>query len=100
MKEFIENNKQLWNGWAAINSKSEFYNVAGFKKGKTALKKVELQELGNVQNKSLLHLQCHFGLDTLSWADEYSVKDKEDKLPLMYSIKATYMPELAIKTGT
>jgi SAM-dependent methyltransferase len=70
MKEFVESNKSLWNGWARINSKSEFYNVSGFKAGQTSLKKVELSELGDVKGKSLLHLQCHFGLDTLSWARE------------------------------
>jgi len=42
--------------------------VEGFKNGKTSLNKLELDELGNVNGKSLLHLQCHFGLDTLSWA--------------------------------
>ena len=42
--------------------------MEGFKNGKTSLNKLELDELGNVNGKSLLHLQCHFGLDTLSWA--------------------------------
>lgn len=68
MKEFIESNRHLWNGWAKINSKSDFYNVPGFKKGETSLKQIELTELGDVSGKSMLHLQCHFGLDTLSWA--------------------------------
>ena len=27
----------------------------------------ELEALGDVKGKSLLHLQCHFGQDTLSW---------------------------------
>ncbi|MHB1948965.1 MAG: class I SAM-dependent methyltransferase [Gammaproteobacteria bacterium] len=70
MTDYIENNKVLWNGWAKINSKSDFYDVEGFKSGKTSLKKVELSELGDVKGKSILHLQCHFGLDTLSWARE------------------------------
>ncbi len=34
------------------------------------LKPVELDEVGDVRGKTLLHLQCHFGLDTLSWARE------------------------------
>jgi ubiquinone/menaquinone biosynthesis C-methylase UbiE len=68
MTEFVESNKVLWNGWATINSKSDFYNLSGFKAGASSLKKVELEELGDVKGKSLLHLQCHFGLDTLSWA--------------------------------
>jgi SAM-dependent methyltransferase len=29
---------------------------------------LEREEVGDVAGKSLLHLQCHFGLDTLSWA--------------------------------
>ncbi len=47
---------------------SEFYDVAGFNAGKSTLKDVEVQELGDVSGRSLLHLMCHFGLDTLSWA--------------------------------
>ena len=70
MNEFISNNKTLWNAWTTINSKSTFYNLAGFKAGISSLKKIELQELSDVKNKSLLHLQCHFGLDSLSWAKE------------------------------
>jgi SAM-dependent methyltransferase len=46
------------------------YDVPGFKQGKSSLKSVELEELGDVRGKTLLHLQCHFGLDTLSWARE------------------------------
>ena len=42
--------------------------MAGFKEGKTTLNRLEMEELGNVNGKSLFHLQCHFGLDTLSFA--------------------------------
>ncbi len=34
------------------------------------MKSIELKEVGDVKGKSLLHLQCHFGKDTLSWARE------------------------------
>ncbi|MFY0651432.1 MAG: class I SAM-dependent methyltransferase [Cyclobacteriaceae bacterium] len=34
--------------------------------GDTSLKEIELQLLGSVEGKSILHLQCHFGQDTLS----------------------------------
>jgi SAM-dependent methyltransferase len=44
------------------------YNLEAFKKGKTSLMNYELLALGNVKQKSLLHLQCHFGQDTLSWS--------------------------------
>jgi 2-polyprenyl-3-methyl-5-hydroxy-6-metoxy-1,4-benzoquinol methylase len=47
---------------------SEFYDVEGFMQGKSTLKSVELNELGEIKGKSLLHLQCHFGMDSLSLA--------------------------------
>lgn len=65
---FFKENRDLWNGWTGIHTKSESYDVEGFKNGKSSLKPTELQELGDVSQKELLHLQCHFGLDTLSWA--------------------------------
>lgn len=68
MKSYTETNRELWNKLTEINSKSKFYDLEKFRSGASSLKKVELEELGNVQGKSLLHLQCHFGLDTLSWA--------------------------------
>ena len=68
MNKHMETNRDLWDGWARINVKSKFYDVDGFKSGETSLRSVEIEELGDVSGKSLLHLQCHFGLDTLSWA--------------------------------
>jgi tRNA/tmRNA/rRNA uracil-C5-methylase (TrmA/RlmC/RlmD family) len=47
---------------------SDFYDVDSFRKGKSSLKHIEIEELGEIGGKSLLHLQCHFGLDTLSLA--------------------------------
>jgi SAM-dependent methyltransferase len=46
----------------------DFYDIEGFLAGKSTLRNIEIEELGNVSGKSMLHLQCHFGLDTLSWA--------------------------------
>ena len=70
MDEYLRSNRTLWNNWAAIHfqSKSSIYDVAGFRAGKLSLGPIELEELGDVAGKSLLHLQCHFGMDTLSWA--------------------------------
>jgi len=61
-------NRDRWDELVAIHARSAFYDVAGFKAGKTSLRPIELDELGDVAGKSLLHLQCHFGLDSLSWA--------------------------------
>ena len=63
-------NLQLWNAWAKIHEHAPGYNTAGFLAGETALTPVELEELGPFvhEGTTLLHLQCHFGLDTLTWA--------------------------------
>ena len=67
-KQYFETNKETWNKKVSIHAKSEFYDVKSFLKGKTSLNAYELEELGDVKGKSLLHLQCHFGQDTLSWS--------------------------------
>ena len=67
-KKYFDVNKETWNEKVSIHAKSEFYDVKGFKKGETSLNAYELEELGAVKGKSLLHLQCHFGQDTLSWS--------------------------------
>ncbi|MGH7640854.1 MAG: class I SAM-dependent methyltransferase [Candidatus Dormibacteria bacterium] len=53
-----------------IHAGSDFYDLAGFRAGRSTLEPFELEELGDVRGRSLLHLQCHFGMDTLSWARE------------------------------
>jgi SAM-dependent methyltransferase len=68
LHEYLKSNQQMWDKHAAIHVDSKFYDVEGFKKGETSLTFVEREELGDVSGKALLHLQCHFGLDTLSWA--------------------------------
>ncbi|MDQ5825872.1 MAG: class I SAM-dependent methyltransferase [Chloroflexota bacterium] len=69
MDQYLESNRDLWNAWTDLHERSPAYDVEGFKKGKFRLHSVEKQELGDVRGKTLLHLQCHFGLDTLSWAN-------------------------------
>lgn len=66
--KYFKSNLKLWNKRTAIHKSSEFYDVEGFKKGKNVLTNIELAELGDVSGKSMLHLQCHFGLDSMSWA--------------------------------
>ena len=68
MDEFLKANRELWDKLAPIHQKSEFYDVEGFLKGKQTLDPIELEELPDLNRKKLLHLQCHFGMDTLSLA--------------------------------
>jgi SAM-dependent methyltransferase len=68
MDKFTQANQDLWNELVPIHAASELYNLKGFKAGESTLSPIDLEEVGDVAGKSLLHLQCHFGLDTLSWA--------------------------------
>lgn len=67
MDTFREGNLVVWDAWAAAHYVSEFYDVEGFRSGRNSLRPIEREILGDVAGKTLLHLQCHFGLDTLSW---------------------------------
>jgi len=68
MNEYLTSNRDLWNHWTRINFQSKMYDVPGFKAGKIPLDAIVRAGIGDAAGKTLLHLQCHFGLDTLAWA--------------------------------
>ncbi|MFB6726558.1 class I SAM-dependent methyltransferase [Kribbella sp. NPDC056345] len=69
MDERVEGNRAGWDLRAeAHTSGAGLYDVDGFRAGGSSLRPFELEALGDVRGKRLLHLMCHFGLDTLSWA--------------------------------
>ena len=74
-EKYYAANKELWDDLAKSHYEieSKGYSVKSFLEGQTTLQPYELNEIGNVNGKSLLHLQCHFGLDTLSWAREGAI---------------------------
>lgn len=72
-QSYFEENKKSWNKRTAVHKDSAFYDLDSFKKGKSSLNRIELEELGDVKGKTLLHLQCHFGMDTMSWEREGAV---------------------------
>jgi SAM-dependent methyltransferase len=61
-------NQQLWDAWTAVHAQGAFYDLAGFRQGGVRLRDEEIEAVGDVRGRTLLHLQCHFGIDTLSWA--------------------------------
>jgi hypothetical protein len=66
MDELLDANRANWDERTALHL--EAYPVRAFLAGQTTLHQIELLEVGDVTDRALLHLQCHFGLDTLSWA--------------------------------
>lgn len=66
-------NQRLWEAWTAVHSTGSFYDLEGFRQGGVRLRDDEVDSVraavgGDLTGKRLLHLQCHFGIDTLSWA--------------------------------
>jgi SAM-dependent methyltransferase len=72
MDDFLAANRDHWDELAELHPGTEFYDVQSFLDGETTLMDLEREELADVvgDGTDLLHLQCHFGLDTLSWARE------------------------------
>lgn len=68
MENYLEINRNSWNKRVEAHMKSDFYGLEAFKAGKSSLNSIELDLLGDVKGKSILHLQCHFGQDSLSLA--------------------------------
>ncbi len=68
MEEYRRTNQAKWDELVDFHAASAFYDLDGFRRGRTSLGSLELGEVGDVAGQRLLHLQCHFGLDTLSWA--------------------------------
>lgn len=64
--DYKEINKKLWNSRTDVHIHSDFYDNENFIKGRSSLNSVEIDLLGDIKGKSILHLQCHFGQDTIS----------------------------------
>jgi cyclopropane fatty-acyl-phospholipid synthase-like methyltransferase len=70
LEKYFEANRKMWDEFPKLHIDSKTYKTKDFLEGQTTLNSIELEELGTVQGKTLLHLQCHYGLDTLSWVRE------------------------------
>lgn len=66
----LADNQRLWDAWTQIHTTGSFYDVERFRDDPQDVRidDWEREEVGDVAGRTLLHLQCHFGLDTLSWA--------------------------------
>ena len=78
-QEYINANKKAWNLRAPSHFQSSFYNLDAWKKeGGCSLTPIELSELTFPVGTTLLHLQCHFGQDTLSLARKGAIVTGSD----------------------
>ena len=91
MLNYLEINKNSWNKKVEYHLNSDFYFVEEFIAGRTSLNEPELKLLGDVKGKKILHLQCHFGQDSISLARmgaEVTAIDLSDKAILEARILA------------
>ena len=96
MKEYFEANKRHWDELVPIHEASTYYDVDAFRAGQTSLHPLEIAELGDVAGMTLLHLQCHFGLDTLSWARRGATVTGADFSPAAITAARALTTELGI----
>lgn len=68
MENYLDINRNSWNAKVDYHLKSDFYFVEEFIAGRTSLNEPELKLLGDIKDKKILHLQCHFGQDSISLA--------------------------------
>ena len=81
-------NRELWNAWTRINLQSAFYDVEAFAAGRGRdLDPICLAGPGDVRGKSLLHLQCHFGMDTIRWAKHGATVTGEERIDMQRRIR-------------
>jgi SAM-dependent methyltransferase len=66
--EAQEANRRWWDSAVPVHLASDFYDVDGWLAEGRGPKPREAAVLGDVSGRDLVHLQCHFGKDTLAWA--------------------------------
>lgn len=93
---YIEVNRKAWDLRTAVHLESDFYNNANFIKTKQSLNEIELPILGDLSGKKVLHLQCHFGQDSISLAQLGADVTAVDLSPK--AIEAA--KQLAVETNT
>lgn len=65
---WFDANREMWDERVGIHVDGSFYDVEDFKRRPDRIRDFEAREVGDVTGRTLVHLQCHFGIDTLSWA--------------------------------
>jgi len=66
--EYIRSNRNLWDEWAEIHAKGDWYDLASVRDGVDKLRPYEVEEVGDVNGLTMLHLQCQIGTDSIAWA--------------------------------
>ena len=93
----VDLNREHWDEATAIHARGNVYGIEDFKAGRCQLHRIEVEELGDVAGKMLLHLQCHFGLGTLSWARRGAIVTGVDFSPKAIALARSLATEAGIE---
>ena len=93
-------NRANWDDRVPVHLASSFYDLAGFRAGASTLRPFEASEVGSVSGLSLVHLQCHIGLDTLSWARQGALVSGLDFSAPAISAASSLAVELGFPAAT
>lgn len=97
-QQYFDTNKKFWDSRVESHTKSEMYDMEAFMAGKSSLTEIEKDALGDVTGKSLLHLQCHFGQDTLSWERKGAIATGMDFSPKAIAKAEEIRDKLGLKS--
>lgn len=91
----IDSNRGLWDEWAAIHAEGDWYKLDAVRAGADKLRPYEVDEIGDVTGRTLLHLQCQIGTDSIAWARRGASVTGVDFSPVAVQIAS----ELAAEVG-
>ena len=92
----MDMNREHWDEATDIHARGNVYGIEDFRAGRCQLHRIEVEELGDVAGKTLLHLQCHFGLGTLSWARRGAIVTGVDFSPKAIALARRLAAEAGI----
>jgi SAM-dependent methyltransferase len=96
VNEWLELNRSNWDSRVPVHVASSFYDLDGFRSGRDTIGPLQAAEVGDVTGKRLVHLQCHIGLDTLSWARRGAVVSGLDFSSSAIAVARSLAGELGI----
>lgn len=96
-ENYLNLNRAAWDARVQHHLKSDFYNQQDFMAGKNSLNPIELALLGDLKGKKVLHLQCHFGQDSISLARLGAAVTAVDFSPEAISAGREIAKELAVE---
>jgi SAM-dependent methyltransferase len=94
--DWLELNRTNWDSRVPVHVASSFYDLDGFRSGRDTIGPLQAAEVGDVRGKRLVHLQCHIGLDTLSWARRGAVVSGLDFSAAAVSVARSLAADLGI----